>query len=553
MILFLEQKLYTLRLKGDLCKISHIARKTKMNAKQYPNPNKRFYCSAGKEAEMDIRYRKMIALLLIALVSVVLLSGCNLVPAQTGGIPAVTPTADDTVKVTDARHARDAVLVYMRTNFGDIAPASGLMWVEENLTPEGLVGGSNLRYSADSWVVVITYPVVAPDATIYTVKMENETIGFTWEGLVDAFGQVVQTSVALNLPPTATPEVPQPTEPSEPEATEPPAPTPTPTLPPTNMPTPTPTPTPFPPTPTSEPLPCNAAKFVADVTVKDGSVFAPDDDFIKTWTLKNVGTCTWTLDYDLVYIDGNRMEGKKASAIEEKVKPGGSIDVSVALNAPEKPGDYKGYWMLRSSDGSVFGLGDDADKPFWVSITVVEPSGNFAYDFALSYCLADWRSDTGRLDCPGNTDSKDGFVTLLQTPNLENRHENEPALWVHPNEQRYGWIEGNYPTFTVRSGDHFKAWVGCLEGNNHCDVRFYLAYEDKNGKVVTLAEWYEIYDGKITEIDFDLSSLADQPVKFILGMEANTKNVDDAQGFWFVPRIERPQSSSGLDYVTPGS
>ena len=527
-----------------------------MDANQHPKAYKRFQCSAVKEAEMNTRFLKLIALSLLTLLCVFLTSGCNLLPAMTGGIPVVTPKPEEAVSVPDAKFARDAVLAYLRTYFDEIAPAPGLMWLEENLTPEGLLGANHFQYSAAPWSINVTFPVVAPDATIYTVKAENNRTGFTWEGLVDASGRVAQTSVALNSQPTVTPEVPQPTEPSETESTELPAPTPTATLPPTNTPIPTPlppTPTPIPPTPTVEPVPCNAAKFVSDVTVKDGTVFAPDDDFVKTWQLMNVGTCTWTTDYDLVYIDGNRMEGKKASSLDEKVKPGESIDISVALNAPDKPGDYKGYWMLRSSNGSVFGLGEDTDKPFWVSISVVEPSGNFAYDFVLSYCLATWRSDTRRLDCLEEVDSKDGFVAILQNPYLENRHENEPALWVHPNEERYGWIEGTYPTFKVQSGDHFKAWIGCLEGNQHCNVTFYLSYEDKNGKVISLGEWYEDYDGVVTEIDLDLSDLADQSVKFILGMEVNTKNVDHAQGFWFVPRIERSQSNTGLDYITPDS
>jgi hypothetical protein len=36
----------------------------------------------------------------------------------------------------------------------------------------------------------------------------------------------------------------------------------------------------------------------------------------------------------------------------------------------------------------------------------------------------------------------------------------------------------------------------------------------------------------------DLSDLAGERVQFILGVEANTRNVEDAQGFWFVPRID---------------
>jgi len=53
-----------------------------------------------------------------------------------------------------------------------------------------------------------------------------------------------------------------------------------------------------------------------------------------------------------------------------------------------------------------------------------------------------------------------------------------------------------------------------------------------------LGEWSETYDGEVAKIEFDLSDLAGKNDCFILGMEANTKNAEDVQGFWFVPRIE---------------
>ena len=109
---------------------------------------------------------------------------------------------------------------------------------------------------------------------------------------------------------------------------------------------------------------------------------------------------------------------------------------------------------------------------------------------------------------------------------------------VHPNEARYGWIEGTFPSYRIRDGDHFLAWVGCIGGYNRCSLVFYLDYMDSFGKVDRLGEWHESYDGDVTKIYLDLSDLAGERVQFILGVEANTRNVEDAQGFWFVPRID---------------
>jgi hypothetical protein len=238
-------------------------------------------------------------------------------------------------------------------------------------------------------------------------------------------------------------------------------------------------------------------------------------------------------------VDGWRMGGDRTQALPGDVRPGESIDLSVALEAPKDPGDYQGFWMLRDPAGTIFGLGNQANKAFWVSITVVDfDEEDYAYDFALNYCAADWRSGTKRLSCPGFVDSADGFVQLLVDPDLELRREDQPTLWVHPNGERYGWIEGTYPTYKVESGDHFKAWIGCMKGYHRCSLDFYLAYMDTAGKVHQLGEWTELYDTEVTKIDIDLSDLDGQKVRFILGVEANTRNVEDAQGFWFVPRID---------------
>jgi hypothetical protein len=215
------------------------------------------------------------------------------------------------------------------------------------------------------------------------------------------------------------------------------------------------------------------------------------------------------------------------------------------LKAPHAAGDYQGFWMLRDPNEDLFGVGAGAAHRFWVSISVIKPSGDFEYDFSVYHCAANWFSETGRVPCNRTNLSDEGFVRLLTAPKLENRNENEPALWVHPNEKRYGWIEGIYPSYTVRYGDVFKAWVGCMTGYDLCNVTFYLAYQSNDGRIHILETWQEVYDQEVTEIYLDLSDLVGKSVHFILGMEANTHNTKDAQGFWFVPRIERHGGGTG--------
>lgn len=142
---------------------------------------------------------------------------------------------------------------------------------------------------------------------------------------------------------------------------------------------PTPTDTPAPPTDTptitptaTEEAPCLRAGFLADVTVPDGSVFAPDTEFEKTWRLENTGSCTWNDNYDLVFDSGENMGGGAAVDLTiGNVQPGEVIDVTVKLRSPGAPGTYQGNWKLRSDDSHVFGVKDGVE-PFFVLIEVVK-------------------------------------------------------------------------------------------------------------------------------------------------------------------------------------
>ena len=294
--------------------------------------------------------------------------------------------------------------------------------------------------------------------------------------------------------------------------------------------------------PTPMPTPvvdlCDKAKFVADLTVPDYTPYSPGSTFEKTWRLQNNGTCTWTTDYDLVFVSGIAMTDKLSYALPREVEPGETIDLTLKMIAPGSSGNYKSNWMLKNPSGKLFGLGRSADQSFWALIKVVVPNNKYVYDFAANYCRASWSSDAGKLNCPGRTSSPQGFVILFDSPTLENRNENEPALWVRPNHNEQGWISGKYPPITIKDGYHFKAWVGCLAESKGCDVTFTLNYITEDGDKNRLGQWHEIFDGKVTKIDLDLSYLSQKTVAFTLSVETNNKNFDMANAFWFVPRIE---------------
>jgi hypothetical protein len=469
------------------------------------------------------------------------LTGCQFSAVDTSP-PTATPGNQGNFPVSSPQSARDAALNFLEENY-EFLSFAGFDWAESEIASQETTTNKTFLYSSKDWVVAVSFPNALTENSVVNVIVINDRLGFEWQGLIDVYGEVWTTTIDLGqTQPTATQSATPPT--TDTPTPVPPTNTPLPTATPLPTSTPTSTPTPvFTPTPT--PLPCNAAAFITDVTIPDGSLFAPNADFVKTWRLQNVGTCTWTTGYDLVYVDGYRMDGPVSVALPENVSPGENIDLSVRLSAPQSAGDYQGFWMLRDANSVLFGIGDNADSSFWVNITVIETSGNYEYDFSIQHCAATWWSETARLRCDDTANPEDGFVRLVTEPELENRNENEPALWVHPNETRYGWVEGTYPAYTVRYGDVFKAWVGCMAGYDRCNVTFYLSYEADDGRIYTLEEWIETYDGEVTVIDLNLSDLAGETVRFILGMEVNTRNVEDAQGFWFVPRIEHHAGGGG--------
>src|SRR5574342_488316 len=87
---------------------------------------------------------------------------------------------------------------------------------------------------------------------------------------------------------------------------------------------------------------CDNADFVTDVTIPDGTVLDPGEEFTKTWRLKNAGTCSWTPSYAVVFSNGDSMSGPATQALTANVNPGQTVDISLNLKAPSTPGNYTG-------------------------------------------------------------------------------------------------------------------------------------------------------------------------------------------------------------------
>ena len=301
-------------------------------------------------------------------------------------------------------------------------------------------------------------------------------------------------------------------------------------------------PTPIPPTrrpPTPVPPPCDWAQFVSDVSVPDGTAFNPGTAFTKTWRIRNIGSCSWNAGYSLVFVSGDRMQTRNVFPVPGVVHPGNVVDLSADFVAPSSPGRYRSNWMLSNLSGRTFGIGPDANRPFWAEITVKNAPGPYPYDFVANMCSAAWSNGSRSLPCPGNPASEQGSIVLLEAPRLETgKHENEPALWTRPESRASGEISGVYPAYRVQNGDRFMSDIGCLENSPRCDVTFVVDYQIAGQGVRSLGSWREVSDNRINRLDLDLSSLAGQSVQLILRV-VNNGNAADANAFWLVPGIRR--------------
>ncbi len=640
---------------------------------------------------------------LLLLIGVLILGSCTLpfFGESDAGVDTGILDNQPQISIDTPQAARNAAMLYIRDHYGLFVPTKNEAWNEEDITPQGMVGSSAYQYIAGNWSASVIFPLVPVNEIIYTVLITNEGINFAWEGVVEAFGQVSETSsttghlsaqhsdeIAQTPTPTAT-STPTPgittltytddtyrlalqypsnwtitfTPPGRVtqsggfaaktlrlvyadyklliqykflwENTEigesiPPG-----TLEvrgslsllgldipkhvivedgkdklifagesiddityhirlednlidtgdyanftiPANIldeveqiissivrtgdifPSPTPTPVP---SPTSKfdssksgvgegstvSENCNKAIFISDVTVPEGAAIPPGVKFTKVWRLQNTGICTWDTNYSVAYSDGDLLGAAESNPLKETVEPNELGNVSVVFTAPENEGTYESYWILNDSQGYWFGTGENKRGLLPLKFNVAQPAQTFAYDFAINYCDAEWKvyweidgvTQESELECSGSTAPGSGFVTLLVTPNMEHRLDDELTLWVHPYEQQYGSIQGKYPPFTVQAGDRFKAGIGCMADMKGCSIDFQLLYKDAGGVIRTKDEWewFEDYNGKATYLDIDLSFLAGETVEFILNTVTLTDRTNVAHGFWFVPRIERP-------------
>jgi len=130
---------------------------------------------------------------------------------------------------------------------------------------------------------------------------------------------------------------------------------------------------------------------------------------------------------------------------------------------------------------------------------------------------------------------------VVAKPKLEGGYtDDESAIVMVPSDGAGGEISGRFPGLVIKSGDHFTALTGLMDGYTKGNVMFMLNYSADGAADQNLKTWSKTYDSKFVRIDIDLSSLAGKNVQFVLKVLNNDGSSTDDVAFWLSPQIVRP-------------
>lgn len=107
------------------------------------------------------------------------------------------------------------------------------------------------------------------------------------------------------------------------------------------------------PRPVRRTIPGDRSEFVADLTVPDGSRVRVGRELVKRWRLRNAGSVAWAGRYlgRVGACSGPSLITSPRRVRIPDTRPGETMDVAVAIRAPELPGSTIAYWVMVTEDG----------------------------------------------------------------------------------------------------------------------------------------------------------------------------------------------------------
>jgi hypothetical protein len=116
-------------------------------------------------------------------------------------------------------------------------------------------------------------------------------------------------------------------------------------------------------------IPGDSSRFVADVTIPDGTRVKVNTHFVKVWALANVGSVVWHNRYlaptNPTDDDGCRVPDRVTIG---DTPPGEQVMISVPVTAPTRPGKCWVSWKMVDEHGQPY---FPSRRPVYFMVTVI--------------------------------------------------------------------------------------------------------------------------------------------------------------------------------------
>jgi hypothetical protein len=250
---------------------------------------------------------------------------------------------------------------------------------------------------------------------------------------------------------------------------------------------------------------------VRDVTVPDNSRLERGVAFLKTWRLRNIGTCIWDEAYAVAHIGGPLMSAPPSDPLAGMVQPGQLVDLSVSFRAPGSDGTYRSDWMIRGPEGGFFGVGDEGQSAFFVQI-VVGPAAPPSRTPTPTSTYQGWKGeyfatrDLSRNPFLVRDDPRIDFDWRLGSPASGVPADNFAARWTRTIRLERGtylfraasddgvrvWVDGQrvISDWTEHSFRESTAEVSVVQGDHGVRVEYFEA----GGSAAARVSWEKITD-----------------------------------------------------------
>jgi hypothetical protein len=159
--------------------------------------------------------------------------------------------------------------------------------------------------------------------------------------------------------------------------------------------------------------------FVADMSLPDGTQVVTGTSIVKTWRVRNSGTCAWTNGFTFRQVDGDAMSATTINT--PSVAVGGTVDIAVTLNVGT---NIAAYTPLERAN---FRMYDNAGRAFgdtlYVELAILAPNTGCTTGMTVVNAPANGTISAGQTQSVSWTVRNTGTCTW----------QNYRVNWLNPN------------------------------------------------------------------------------------------------------------------------